>query len=240
MLPATRTEWVRLILGVILLGALTLAGVWFSISGHLQEFIAALTHLLEDKHQMRDYLRTWGVWAPAIFVVLQALQVVLAPIPGELTGIAGGFIFGTWRAVVYSTVGLTLGSIVAFLAARIVGQPLIKLVVTQETVEKFHFLTEPRGALATLILFMIPGFPKDMLSYLLGLSPMHFVTFSIVCGLGRIPGTVLLALSGAALYKENWRLIAILGAACLVLLVVGYLKGEKLMSWIKEKGHLHP
>jgi uncharacterized membrane protein YdjX (TVP38/TMEM64 family) len=239
MLPATRTEWLRLILGVSLLVALISVGVWLSISGYLQQFVAWLTHLLEDKHEMRLYLRSWGVWAPAVFVVLQALQVVFAPIPGELTGIAGGFIFGTWLAVVYSTVGLTLGSLGAFLAARVMGQPLVKLVVTQQTVEKFGFLTKPSGTVTTFILFMIPGFPKDMLCYLLGLSPMHFVTFAIVCGIGRIPGTMMLALSGAALYKENWRLIAILGAALLVLLVVCYLKSERIMSWIKEKSHLH-
>jgi uncharacterized membrane protein YdjX (TVP38/TMEM64 family) len=125
MLPATRTEWLRLILGVSLLVALISVGVWLSISGYLQQFVAWLMHLLEDKHEMRLYLRSWGVWAPAVFVVLQALQVVFAPIPGELTGIAGGFIFGTWLAVLYSTVGLTLGSLGAFLAARVMGQPLV-------------------------------------------------------------------------------------------------------------------
>ena len=135
---------------------------------------------------MRAYLQSWGPWAPLVFVVIQALQVVIAPIPGELTGIVGGFLFGTFRATIYSSLGLTLGSAIAFLAARVVGLPLVKLVVRQETLDKFHFLTESRGTIVTLILFMIPGFPKDTLSYLLGLSPMVFLNFFVICGqIGR-------------------------------------------------------
>ena len=57
------------------------------------------------------------------------LQVVIAPIPGELTGVVGGFLFGTWRAVVYSSLGLTVGSAVAFMLARLIGLPFVKLFV---------------------------------------------------------------------------------------------------------------
>jgi uncharacterized membrane protein YdjX (TVP38/TMEM64 family) len=132
---------------------------------------------------------------------------------------------------------LTLGSLIAFLTARVVGLPLVKLVVKPETIEKFHFVTEPRGEIVTLALFMIPGFPKDILSYLLGLSPMRFLTFLVVCSLGRIPGTLMLGYSGSVVYKEQWRLLGVIGVVCLLCFIVFYLKGESIKAWIREKTH---
>jgi len=188
----------------------------------------------KNKGEMRTYLKSWGAWAPVVFIMIQALQVVVAPIPGELTGAVGGFLFGTWRNILYSSVGLTLGSIVAFMAARLIGLPLVKLVVSQETLEKFDFLMKPRGEVVTLILFMIPGFPKDILSYLLGLSPMRFVAFVVVCAVGRIPGTAMLSLGGAAFYKENWVALGAVALVCLVSFIVVYLRKERIWNWIKE------
>ena len=88
-----------------------------------------------------------------VFIVLQALQVVIAPIPGELTGIVGGFMFGTLLSVIYSSIGLIVGSTIAFAASRIIGLPFVKLIIGDKTLQKFDFLTERRGTIATLIFF---------------------------------------------------------------------------------------
>src|SRR5215831_10134988 len=73
-----------------------------------------LVRLYMDKRFLKHTLREWGILAPVIFVGMQALQVIIAPIPGELTGILGGYLFGEWVGLLYSTVGLTLGSVAAF------------------------------------------------------------------------------------------------------------------------------
>jgi uncharacterized membrane protein YdjX (TVP38/TMEM64 family) len=197
-----------------------------------------LLHVVEDKERLRVYLKNWGALAPLAFIAIQALQVVIAPVPGELTGLAGGFIFGAFWNVVYSTIGLTIGSAIAFVAARIIGRPLVQLMISSQTLEKFGHLTERRGAIATLALFAIPGFPKDILSYLLGLSPMHFLTFVLVCALGRVPGTILLSLSGAALYKENWKTLMILAVLAGILVVISYIRKDRLKAWIAQKSHV--
>ena len=104
---------------------------------------------------MRAYVESWGSLAPAAFISLQTLQVVLAPVPGEFTGAVGGFLFGGFPTTIYSTIGLTLGSTLAFLGARIIGQPLVKLVVPPRTMNRFQFLTERKGTLLALVLFII-------------------------------------------------------------------------------------
>jgi len=80
-----------------------------------------LVRLYLDKRFLKQTLREWGALAPVIFIGLQALQVIIAPIPGELTGILGGYIFGEWVGLFYSTIGLTLGSVVAFADGRWLG-----------------------------------------------------------------------------------------------------------------------
>jgi uncharacterized membrane protein YdjX (TVP38/TMEM64 family) len=239
MLPPTGEDKRKLVLALCILGVLVIATTWLAVSGDLQGFIKKITENFHNREEMRTYLRSWGAWAPLVFALIQAAQVVVAPIPGELTGVVGGFLFGTFRGTLYSSLGLTLGSLIAFLTARVVGLPLVKLVIKPETLEKFHFVTEPRGEIATLILFMIPGFPKDILSYLLGLSPMRLLTFLVVCGLGRIPGTLMLGYSGSAVYKAEWRLLGVLGVVCLLCFIVFYLKGESIKAWIREKTHPH-
>ena len=77
--------------------------------------------LFHDNQYMRDKLVQWGAAAPIIFILIQALQVVIAPIPGEVTGILGGFVFGQWLGLFYSTIGLTVGSLGAFALGRWLG-----------------------------------------------------------------------------------------------------------------------
>jgi uncharacterized membrane protein YdjX (TVP38/TMEM64 family) len=224
----------RLIIAMCLIALQGAVLVWLCLSGRLGPLLSALWELFRSKDELRVYVESWGNMAPVAFIVLQTLQVVIAPIPGELTGAVGGFIFGAVPTLFYSTAGLTLGSVLAFIAARIMGLPIVKMVVSPETLEKFHFLTERRGAVLALVLFAIPGFPKDILCYILGLSPMGFVTFLIVCTLGRIPGTALLSYTGSAIFEENWVLLGIVCGICAVALGIFYFCRERIDSWLRK------
>lgn len=231
-----KEETRRLALAVGILGALALALLALALTGHLQPIIRRCWDVFQSRDHLRIYVESWGALAPVVFSLIQALQVVIAPVPGELTGAVGGFLFGTLPNILYSTIGLTVGSIMAFLAARIVGLPLVKLAVSDELLEKFHFLTERRGALLTLVLFSIPGFPKDMLCYVLGISPMNFWMFVAVCTVGRIPGTVMLSMCGCAVYDEDWTLLASVTITALLLLLVSFLYRDRIQHWVRKTG----
>ncbi len=228
-----RADKIRLAVAVVLLSATGIILSYLWVSGQLGIIIERLYEIFKGRDELRNYVEQWGKWAPVVFMLIQALQVVLAPIPGELTGAVGGFIFGAVPNVIYSTIGLTLGSVAAFLAARFMGLPLIKIVVSSEAFEKFHFLTERRGVFLAAALFVIPGFPKDILCYILGLSPMSFLVFTTVCALGRIPGTILLSFSGAAVYDQDWGLLALISIACLVFIIVFYFFRDRVETWLK-------
>jgi uncharacterized membrane protein YdjX (TVP38/TMEM64 family) len=185
---------------------------------------------------MRDYIQSWDNLAAVAFIAIQALQVVFAPFPGEFTGAVGGFLFDGLPTSLYSTIGLTIGSAIAFLAARIIGLPLVKLFVNDNLRARFGFLTERRGLVMVFLLYAIPGFPKDALTYLLGLSPMGFAPFLVASNLGRIPGTVMLSYSGAAIFHGNWTLLLALSALALVMIGLIYFNRERIRNWVKNYG----
>jgi uncharacterized membrane protein YdjX (TVP38/TMEM64 family) len=224
----------RLRLAVACLVLLAGACVYLWLSGLLGPTLTELFAIFENKDTLRLYVENWGNAAPIVFIFIQALQVVIAPIPGELTGAVGGFIFGALPNTIYSTIGLSIGSMGAFLAARVIGMPLVKYFVSRKSLERFHFLTEKRGAIISLILFAIPGFPKDILSYILGLSPMGIITFFWVSTIGRIPGTIMLSLSGSAVFEEDWTSLITLTIVCALAFVLVFFQRDRIEKWLRH------
>jgi uncharacterized membrane protein YdjX (TVP38/TMEM64 family) len=237
MTELSREDTRKLIVSVTLVGILAIALLASWLMGWLNPVMSKMVQIFSGRENLRSYVESWGTWAPAIFMVIQALQVVFAPIPGELTGAVGGFIFGVAPNILYSTIGLTIGSMFAFTASRLIGLPLVKLVVPEDSMEHFGFLTRSRGILLAAVFFTFPGFPKDILSYILGLSPMGYVTFLLVCGLGRIPGTIMLSYSGAAVYHENWTLVIVLSVFCAILVGIAYFWRERIERWLRTRSN---
>ncbi len=128
--------------------------------------------IYSSSDKLSKFLQNLGPYSPAVFVLFQVLQVIAAPFPGELTGVAGGYVYGETFGFLLSTIGLSLGSWVAFELATILGRPFVERFVKREVLEKFNFLTTKTGTLICFVLFLFPGFPKDYLCYVLGLSRM--------------------------------------------------------------------
>jgi uncharacterized membrane protein YdjX (TVP38/TMEM64 family) len=211
-----------------------------------QPFSVPLWEELEDlqaaqaqKERISAFLTSFGPYSSAVFVLLQAIQVVVSPIPGELTGVVGGFVYGKAYGFILSMVGLALGSWVAFELASILGRPFVERLIKKDIVDKFDFLTGSNaGVTITFLMFLIPGFPKDMLCYLLGLSRMRLRTFLIVSIIGRMPGTYLLTVQGASVREQEYGTTIILAIVSAVVLFVTYLYRTQLYHWIKSlHGH---
>lgn len=194
--------------------------------------------IYSNQDKLSKFLQSLGPYSPAVFVLFQVLQVVAAPFPGEFTGVAGGYVYGETFGVILSTVGLTLGSWIAFELASILGRPFVERFVSQEVLHRFDFLTTNTGAMICFLLFLIPGFPKDYLCYLLGLSRMKLGTFLLVSIVGRIPGTYLLTVQGAKIRQEEYYQLIIFAVVSAVILLVAYLYRNKIYRWIKHK-HTH-
>lgn len=170
-----------------------------------------------------------------IFILLQIVQVVAAPIPGEFTGLIGGYIYGPFWGTIYSTIGLTLGSWLAFILARFFGMPLLEKVVKPETVQKFDHFMEHQGILVSFLLFFIPGFPKDYLCYIMGVSRIPVWTFIAISAAGRLFGTMMLSITGNAAKNEQYLILAVIVGVGAVVFILAYSYHDKLLEILKKK-----
>ena len=153
----------RIGISLILLGL-------FVLTLYILIFHSHIYMALWDRKRLAEFIESYGNFSPIIFIILQVFQVLFAPIPGEVSGLLGGFLYGNFLGLLYSTVGLSLGSWLAFIFARWAGQPLIERIVGPKILQRFDYLMSHKGTWIVFLLFLIPGFPKDYLCYLLGLA----------------------------------------------------------------------
>jgi len=183
-----------------------------------------LFHFFMNRERLVLWIHSLGAWGFAGFILLQVVQVVAAPIPGEATGVLGGYLYGPFVGVVLSTVGLTLGSYVAFSLSRFFGRPLTEKFVDAKTMERFDYLLLHKGMFLIFLLFLIPGFPKDYLCYILGLGHLTTLEFLAIATTGRLLGTMLLTLGGMFLRNHQYYQFFLLSgtAVVIVFLTIAY------------------
>ncbi|MEW6221275.1 MAG: VTT domain-containing protein [Thermodesulfobacteriota bacterium] len=226
---------------LLLLGLTGSAILAFLLLGHDALFDSA-GHLRNrlDPEALREKFLGFGFLAPLVFMGLQAFQVLAAPFPGEATGILGGYLFGVWPSFFYSTLGLTAGSMIAFAVGHFFGHLLLPWFERSDHYRRFNKLIRKGDFVIPFILFLIPGLPKDFLSYVLGLTTMPSRVFLFITGVARMPGTMMLCLQGARVYEGNWQAVAGLLALTVLVSLPSYLFRHQLVLWLARmnNGHL--
>ena len=173
-------------------------------------------------------------------MLMQVLQVIFAPIPGEATGVIGGYLFGTLNGFIFSSLALTLGSWINFAVGRAVGHRYVRRLIPENVRDRMDFLLRHQGAVVVFILFIIPGFPKDYLSLFLGLSTLPTRVFIIIAAVGRMPGTLVLSLQGATIFDRNYSLMIVLFLSCVLVAYLAYRFREPLYRWIEKQNIPRP
>jgi len=190
------------------------------LGGAYLMYATGMIDLLTSKNRLLQFIKENRTHAATIFIGLQIVQVVAAPVPGEVTGFVGGILFGPVWGVVYSTIGLTIGSWLAFMLARLLGRPLIERLVSAETIQRYDYVMQHKGLLLAFLMFLIPGFPKDILCYVLGLGHMQQRDFLLVSASGRLLGTVLLTMGGTYFRDAHYgALFTIVGVSLGIILI---------------------
>ena len=196
--------------------------------------VTKLYNSLYSPHRLKKLILSYGAYSPLAYILLQVLQVVVAPIPGGAIEFLGGYLFGVNAGFVYSMIGLILGAAVAFGLARLFERVAVERFVSPETRKKFGYLIGHEGTILSFLLFLIPGFPKDALCYILGLTPMRWGIFLLVSTIGRIPGTLMACLQGAKAFDHQYKALIVLSGISAVLLLVFYIYHEEIHQMIKK------
>lgn len=183
---------------------------------------------LSDYDELVATMRASGVRGPLICMAVQYTQVVIFFIPGEITQIAAGYVFGAWAGFLYSWIGIMLGSASAYVFSRLVGRPVIQKIIGGKRLEKLdNALDSSKGRSALFLMFLLPGVPKDALSFGVGLTDFRMAEFIVLSGLGRAPALLFSTLIGSQIQERDYASIAITVVIAGLVIGAAYLYEKK-------------
>lgn len=191
--------------------------------------VLARRHLgfLTNPADGRSFIRQYGVLAPVVLVVLQALQVVVAPVPGQVLAVVAGYLFGPWWGTLYNMIGITIGSTVAFWLSRRFGRSYVEGIVHDDALATFDGISDNYVRLSLFVVFLVPGLPDDVLCFVGGLTRVPLWQLVLIAIVGRAPGFFLVNVIGGYLGTGQFAAAAILTLVLVAFSVVGYLNRDR-------------
>ena len=173
-----------------------------------------------------------------ILLGLQFLQIVVAFIPGEVVQIAAGLLYGPWIGALVILAGCVSSSAFIFALVHKLGAPFVQSMVPVQYLEKFRkFEKTGKLNIIVFILFLIPGLPKDVFTYLVPLTDMRMRTFLLLSNVGRIPGIVVSTYAADGLADGRLMESAIIFAVAAVIAVLGIVFRERIMKMLEKHSH---
>ncbi|HHV99600.1 MAG TPA: TVP38/TMEM64 family protein [Clostridiaceae bacterium] len=191
-----------------------------------------------NPERVREMIVEAGAWGPLIFILMQIVQVFFAPIPGQVVGLIGGYLFGPFWGVVYTIIGATIGFTLIFVLVRKLGRPFVEHFVSQRALKKFDHFANEKGVMVFFLIFLLPAFPDDIISFIAGLTTIKISKLILVSLVGRLPGYVILCLTGNGLAYENINFIIATLAVLAILLAVAWWKRKWLYEFVKHKDRI--
>lgn len=207
--PMQPRQWLALGAGALVL-TLFLAVFWFAGRPILA--------LAGDPDRFRSWVAERGWWGQLAFVGMMALQIFVAVIPGEPLELAAGYAFGAWLGLGLCMAGAALGSISVFLLVRSLGVRAVEAFFPREKILELSFLKDVRRRdVLIFTLFCIPGSPKDLLTYVSGLTNISLARWLLLTTPARIPSIITSTVGGDALGVGNVPFAAAVFAVTLLL-----------------------
>ena len=213
----------RVLIGLVAAAAITALLCW--------EYLPGLLAWLADARAVRAFVSDHAFVSRLAMLGINIVQVLLAFLPGEPVELASGYAFGFWEGTALCLVASGLATSAIYWATRRWGWKLVGLFFDRSLFDRFSWLkSAKRLELIMFIVFLIPGTPKDFLTYFAGLTNMRFLPVVLIATFGRIPSIVTSTIAASAVGSGNWPLVACTLVASAFLLAVGGLMYRRLRS----------
>ena len=194
-----------------------------------------MVRLANNPEAFRLWVDKSGIWGRLAFVAMVIIQVIVALIPGEPLELAAGYAFGALEGTVLSMAGILAGSWIVFALVRHFGVRLVKVFFSDREIKSLVFLKNPQKTkIIAFLLMLIPGTPKDFLSYFAGLTSLTMPQWLTIVAVARIPSLVTSTLTGAAAGEQNYILAAVMTAITLLISGAGLLYYRRLCKEQEE------
>lgn len=202
-------------------------------------FIVAkpLIRFVSEPEHFKEWVQGHGILSHIAFVLMVVFQIIIAFVPGEPFELVAGYAFGPLMGTLLCVIGSVIGGALVFMLTRKYGMPLVELFFQKEKIENLKFLKEFRKRnIIIFLLFLIPGTPKDILSYFAGLTDIKFKYWLLICSVAKLPSIVTSTISGGALSSEKYIMaiifllvtvaISLLGVWCYKIICKKYRKNK--------------
>lgn len=186
-----------------------------------------LSAFFEDTDKFKEWLDHFGSTGKIVFVCIRALQTVVKFIPAEPLEIGSGYAYGTFGGLLYCSLGTLIGSLVIIGLTKIFGRKIVNVFVPQEKIDSLRFLqNKSKLSVTLLIIYLIPGTPKDIITYLIGVTDYSITKFLLITTFARIPSIITSTICGYTLEQKNYALSigVFLGTALLGLIGIYFYK----------------
>ena len=207
---------------------------------YLIYFALVKTNLLEQITSFEDLkqlILDFGGWGIFTYIVINLLQCVVIPVPTTLTVLVGTAIYGPVVAFVYATIGVILGSSIAFLIGRYCSKPVINWIFGREKVEKYQNILNKRAELILFLTLTLPFFPDDLICMMAGVSDIKYYKFLFISIFARGVGLATISFfgSGKIIPFSGWGIVvwALLACVVVALLIIAYKKREKIKQFLR-------
>ena len=189
---------------------------------------------LMNSETIIQFVQSAGPLGPLAYILVQILQTIIAPIPGNLVGTVGGFLFGVW-GILWTTIGSAIGVLIVFILAKKYGRRIILKLLRRKDLGKFDEVPEERAGLIFFLFFLIPGLPDDLISYAAGLSKVSIPKLMLLWIVGRMPAVVMTNFIGMGLEEGDYRKTIILIGVSGIIVVLVALKNKEIVSFVEKR-----
>ena len=182
-----------------------------------------------------EFIMQYKGYAAAVLTGIQILQVIICIIPGQPIQLAASYLFGVLKGYLISIGGAFIGAFIAFYIARALGKDSLEAIFGEEKVNDYHRkLNSGKGLTSVLLIYLIPGVPKDLVAYVAGISDMRLRPFLIVSTIGRSPGMLGSLLTGYFISSRNYAAIGVLAVLTAVILIICFVKRKQLVAMLDD------
>jgi len=220
----TKIQIILVAIAIFILTALVIADVIFG---------GPITTLLTNKDKIVSFIASLGILAPIVFGFLSIVETVVAPIPGQIIGLAGGYIFGWWGLPI-NFISSAIGCFIVFYLSRRFGRPLAEKMIKKSSLDKFDHLTKEKGSLVFFLIFLIPGLPNDVICYIAGLTEIPIKRLMALVLLGRLPSMIMINFIGAGIGESSLMPVFITTIITVILLAFIVIRRDKILDIISK------
>lgn len=220
-------KWTRIVLMIVAAVLLTIL---------LVKFMPKILLITLSLDEFKKYILSMGHFGVITLIMFQVLQTVIAPIPGEVIQIAGGYLYGSFLGSAYNLIGLVIGSAMVFYFTRFIGRELVEKFIKKKDIKWINnIMYSSKFELILFIIFVVPGLPKDFMIYVAGLTAIKPIRFFIILIASRLPWIMASASVGSNINAGNYVMTIVISVIAVTGFVLGIIYKDRILKKLSRE-----